>query len=333
MREDRSLEGVIAPMLTPCFADGSLDEKGVWAYFEYLAGMTGVNAVFVRSGMGRMFTFTVPEVEQIARVALQAGKRYGLGVIVGAAGEWLRYREGEKVDPEVFLGQTLHLVKYCGQLGVEAVMLVVPFMLPPGENPQKVVLDYFRAVNRVARLPVFFYQPPGTPRAYRLTPTLLEQVLTLKRFEGAKIASFEWQEGQTRKEAIKEWAKCLQGTKFRLICGDEAYYLPVLEGGGVGVIGEGCNVYPEILNAIRSYWQQGDRTRAEKAQEDVQRGLQLVKGLNGAVVWKQVMIRQGLKIQPYDREGVPPYPDEIVIKIAEELERLRKPYLIKRGKE
>ncbi|HLV80251.1 MAG TPA: dihydrodipicolinate synthase family protein, partial [Chthonomonadaceae bacterium] len=107
-------------------------------------------------------------------------------------------------------------------------------------------------------------------------------------------------------------ADVVRGTRFALIAGNETYYLRALEQGAVGVIGEGCNVYPEILDALRARFQAGDRPGAARAQEDVCRALAIKEGLDGGVIWKQILIRHGVRIAPYDRSGVSPYPEETV---------------------
>src|SRR5689334_7150741 len=106
------LQGVIAPMLTPVHADRALDLDGAAAFVEWLVSRRSVRTVFARSGMGKMYTFTVAETKAFGEAVVQAaGGR--IGVLLGAAGEW-RTRETDrthKPEAERYLAQAVELTQ------------------------------------------------------------------------------------------------------------------------------------------------------------------------------------------------------------------------------
>ncbi|HZP81342.1 MAG TPA: dihydrodipicolinate synthase family protein [Chthonomonadaceae bacterium] len=316
------LQGVIAPMLTPVHADGSLDLAGAAALVNWLVERKYVRTVFARSGMGKMFTFTVAETRQFAEAVIQAAEGR-IGVIVGASGEWLTRAQDRTQKPEAerYLAQAVELTRYVQRLGADGAVHVMPeaYTPAPGEPVSEAMFRYFQTVHDAADIPIVLYQPGGIAPEYCMTPELLRRLLALPRIAGMKVS--------TRDEAVfAPLAEVVRGTRFALIAGNETYYLRALEQGAVGVIGEGCNTYPEILDAVRVHFRARRLEEAARAQADVQRGLALKEGLDGAVVWKQVFMRRGVRIEPYDRSGTPPYPPETVEKVEAALRALLAPY-------
>lgn len=316
------LQGVIAPMFTPVHADGSLDLAGAAAFVNGLVARKCVRTAFARSGMGKMFTFTVAETKQFAEAVIKAAEGR-IGVIVGASGEWLTRAEDRTKKPEAerYLAQAVELTRCVKQLGADGAVHVMPeaYTPAPGEPVSEAMFRYFQTVHDAADIPIVLYQPGGIAPEYCMTPELLRRLLALPRIAGMKVS--------TREEAVfAPLAQVVRGTRFALIAGNETYYLKALGQGAVGVIGEGCNTYPEILDALRAHFRAGRLEEAARAQADVQRGLAITDGLDGTVVWKQVFMRRGIRIEPYDRSGTPPYPPETVEKVDTALSALLAPY-------
>lgn len=304
------LNGVIAPMLTPCRSNGSLDLDGVRGMVGWWKTRRGLNTIFARSGMGKMFSFTVEETLSLAR-AVRADAAGRFGVLVGAAGEWLTYREGTRPDRNTYLTQAIYLTVELERVGVDGAVHVVPYALEPagGETTQDLIFHYYQQVHDAASIPIVIYQPHSTPPEYRIRPRLLERLLKLPRLAGIKVSTMG-------DEDFLPLAAVAAGAPFALICGDENQYLKALKHGAVGVIGEGCNVYPEILADLKTDFERGDLDEAERHQLNVGRGLDLVSGLNSAVAWRQLMIRLDAKLQPYDREPFTPYPQNTIERLA-----------------
>lgn len=312
------LRGAIAPLFTPFDAQGRLDLAAIPSLLQWLY-RGGARSVFARSGMGRMHTFTVAETKALAEAVMRA-ERGGMGVLLGCSGEWLGRARGERPDPDHYVEQAAELTRFAAKIGADASVHVVPAALLPrqGETAQEVVLRYFREMDRVTRLPIVIYQPPGLPEEYRLTPQLLTALRRLPSVRGLKLS--------TQDPAVFGPIAEVSRDGFALICGHEGYYLNGLEQGACGVIGQGSMVYPRILRAVAERFEVGDMQGAHRAQEDVARALKVSDGLNSVVVMKQYMARKGVRVQPFDREGPTPYPDSVVDRVERELDAILAAY-------
>ncbi|MGC8784752.1 MAG: dihydrodipicolinate synthase family protein [Armatimonadota bacterium] len=314
------LTGVIVPFWTPVDASGQLDFAGTRGMVDYLANTGAVRSIFGRSGMGKWHSFTVDEAKQFTDVLVPACRERNLGVLIGAMGECLGRNRGERPDPLRYTEQSIELVNYAQKAGADAAVLVVPDMLHADEQPPaEVVWSYYKTVHDATRLPLVLYQPGGTDPAYQLTPGLMRRLVSLPRIAGLKLST-------NRKEVFAPIAEVVRGTGFALIAGDEAFYLRALELGACGVIGGGCVIWPEVLWAVRYYYLRGDMQKARRAQQTVWQLEAIHRGKDACVLWKQVMIANGGKFQPYDRSGTPPYPKEIVTEALQEWKRLTAPY-------
>src|SRR5690349_1988075 len=107
------LEGVISPMFTPIHADGALDLPGATAFVDWLVSRRCVRTVFARSGMGKMFTFTVAETKRFGEEVVRAA-RGRISVLLGASGEWLTRSEDGSPKPDAgrYLAQAVELTQF-----------------------------------------------------------------------------------------------------------------------------------------------------------------------------------------------------------------------------
>ena len=309
------LEGVIAPMLTPIHKDGSLDLPGAASFVEWLISRRCVRSVFARSGMGKMFTFTVDETKRFGETVVKAANGK-LGVLIGSSGEWVTRDKDrtQKPEAELYLAQAVELTLYAQKIEASAAVHVMPEAYVPksGETIEDASFRYFHTIHEATQIPLVIYQPGGIEQEYQITPALLRRLMKLSRMAGMKVSTDD-------DHVFAPLAEIVQGTKFALIAGNENYFLRALQQGAVGVIGEGCNVYPEILESIRVHFQAGRMKDAERAQSDVPRALELTHGYSGSVMWKQILKERGVQIEPYDRNGEPSAPETAVANASKAL--------------
>jgi dihydrodipicolinate synthase/N-acetylneuraminate lyase len=312
-------------MYTPVHQDGSLDLVGAAEMVRWLGACGCVRSVFARSGMGRMFTFTIEEARRLGQ-AVRDALPSGMGMLLGAGGEWLDRDEGGHADEAVYTGQAIELTQFAEALGCDAAVHVLPAAVLPraGESHADLVYRYYRAVHDATTAPIVLYQPGGMPEPYRLTAPLLARLVELPRIAGLKLST-------TDDAMFDPLAAVVEGYRFALICGHEGYYAVGLRKGAVGVIGQGCNGYPETLAAVEARHRAGDRFGAERAQEAVWEGLRITEGLDSAVALKQYMAGHGYCVGPHDRSGTQPYPQAVAERVSRELDALREPYRCELG--
>ena len=316
------LTGVIAPLFTPCFPDRTIDYRGGGALVDYLADTGAVRSVFARSGMGKMFTFTIEETERFAEAVVERARARKLGALIGCAGEWREKESGRLPDPERYTAQSVGLAQRAKRLGADAAVLILPAALLRDEAPaEETTFAYVRTVHdAVPDLPLVLYQAPGLPARIRLTPDTLRRLRTLPRVAGAKVSSGS--------DAVMEpLLDSVRGSDFALICGDEGYWLRGLERGATGVIGEGACAYPELLAAIERLWRAGRRDEAQRAQETVLAALKVKGELDGTPAWLQRMVLRGARSQSGDRSGNPPYPIEKIKALDSAVDALVAPFV------
>jgi len=308
---------LIVPMYTPFDRDGALDERGVVELIGWLIGK-GVRSFYVRSGVGGKWLMGMEEVKRLAELSVGAAKGKAK-IIVGCEGEWDGDLRG-RPDPETYLSQSCELASYVQDIGADGVFLTMPFALKPGpgESAIDISLRYFAEVRRSTSLPILLHQMRNVPEEFKLSPDMLEGLLTLGGFVGIKVSTDSASE-------LERFSEMVKGKDFALICGNEALWFEGIRMGAISVIGGGCNVYPEVIGAVWDRFQAGDEKGARKAQNAVIAALKAPGELSG-IIWRQYLIRKGVRMEPYDRSGSEPYPETIVDEFEAKVDRIIRPY-------
>ncbi len=282
------LTGVITPLFTPCKPDNSLDHKGIAAMVRWLKGTGAVTTLFPRSGVGGMYTFSYSDVKEIIDVVVSeaAGDVF---VMPGTAG--IYDRRGEKPDPERYTSETIELSLYAQERGADAAVIVMPSALRREEGVplEETIFRYFERVHGETELPIVIYNPPGLEEEYRMTPGLLGRLLKLERIWGLKYST-------TDMGIFTGLAMASEGTDFGLIAGAEHAYLYVMICGGLGVIGQGCGINPQILRAVYDRFMEGDIEGARQAQLDVLRALQASRSMPSALAGMYYFRSKGVEV-------------------------------------
>ncbi len=287
------LTGVIAPMFTPCKEDGSLDTRGAGEFARFLLDRDAITTIFPRSGLGKMYTFKKNEVKQIIDATMDAvgGK---VGIVPGTAGVWDRNFD-EKPDAERYTEETIELSQYAQDKGADGVVIVIPEALP--EEPKATLNDrmceYYQRVADTVDLPIVIYHPGAIVEPYRMTPGLFKNLVRIDGIAGMKYSIMD----MDKFAAVARFAP----DDFALIAGAESVFLPALALGGVGVIGQGCCVCPEILRAVYDHYNRGEIELARKAQFAVNDLLVASSGMDIAVFGKMYAMKKGYALEPFPR--------------------------------
>lgn len=282
------LTGVITPMFTACNQDGSLDEEGIRSHVQWLKKTEAVSTLFVRSGVGKMFTFSVEETKRMAEIVIDEAKR-DLYVLVGASGDFSKGKPRE----EKHIEESLELGKFAQESGATGAVFV-SFGLESTGNIDEKVFGFYEQLNDSLDLPIIIYQPGGTPAPFLMKPKTLGRIASLPNLMGMKVST-------TDMKIFGDLCLATQDKEFTMISGAETAFLPSLILGAGAVIGEGCNTYPQLLRAIFDYFIEGDLKNAARAQFLVNKTLDVWSGLDSALVGKSYMARKGVKIKRESR--------------------------------
>jgi len=327
------LAGVIVPVFTPCGPGGTIDWDGLRNFIIRLRDDPSVTTLFVRSGLGRMYTYTVADTKRAVDIAVEelegrkpvmfctSGEYFRDGVPPGADISYHRTIGQNRPDPAQYLDQTLELTQYAHSHGATAGVLVVPSALlaAPGSSLDETIFNYYETVSKSANLPLFIYNPPDLPEQYNTTRHMAARVSRLRNVAGMKLSTVDM-------EWMAEIAMAVAGTEFALIAGSECAFYHALLTGACGVIGQGCDVNPEILRAVFDRFMSGDLSGALEAQFDVLRALHLFEGLDAARAGLAYLKRKGLVVQTHGRFGEAPVSESVIEQIERELDQLISKY-------
>lgn len=120
---------------------------------------------------------------------------------------------------------------------------------------QEGMYQHFRAIAKHVDLPIVLYNVPGRTGVSIQPETIKRIVDECPNVVGIKDATGNWD--QVTKE------KTLLPDDFMIYSGDDAFTLPILAGGGVGVISVASHVIGDDLLAMVDAFEKGDLEKAK----------------------------------------------------------------------
>lgn len=222
---------MLTAMATAFAADGAVDLDGTAAIAAHLVD-TGNDGVVVSGTTGESPTTTVPEDGDILRAVKDAvGDR---GTVIAGVGT----------------NSTAHSVELAAQaekVGVDAVLLVVPYYNKPG---QAGILHHFTEVARATSLPVMLYDVPGRTGQSIAMPTYeaaagIENVTSVKHATGNPVDTV-----------------ALRQLGYSVYSGDDGLLLGYLAHGGCGVVSVAGHAAGRELRRVIEQFDAGDTAGA-----------------------------------------------------------------------
>lgn len=256
------MQGAIAPTFTVFKEDGTLDDAGQRRFLDFLLQMDAINAFFIRSGMGLMYTFSMEDTKQIARNVCSHLKGTA-PVLVGCSGIWDRNYD-KLPDPELYIEQGVELGNFACEIDAAGAVYTVPEGLLPysGETEQQMIERYFITICERVPGPVLVYQPPGTRKNYEIAPETLGRLASIKNFVGGKFSTMD---GYYTYELIR----ATREKSFSYITGCEMMFYVGLYLGARACIGQGAILNPQILNAMLERYRSGNYSGVISAEDSI----------------------------------------------------------------
>ncbi len=199
---------LLTAMVTPFRPHGAVDLAEARKLAAYLVDEQHNDALVINGTTGESPTTTDAEkADLIAAVVDEIGDRAQVVAGVGT-------------------NDTRHTIELAGQAaaaGASGLLVVTPYYSRP---PQDAIAAYFRAVADATELPIMLYDIPHRAGVPIETATLIEvashpRIVAVKDAKGNAAAS----------------AVVIAETHLDYYAGDDAYTLPLLAVGGVGVVG------------------------------------------------------------------------------------------------
>jgi 4-hydroxy-tetrahydrodipicolinate synthase len=260
---------LLTAMVTPFQADGSLDLDGAAKLATHLVDEQSNDGLVINGTTGESPTTTDAEKESLIRAVVEAvGDR--AHVVAGVGTNDTHH--------------TIELARSAEKAGATGLLVVTPYYNRP---PQAGLLRHFTAVADGAGLPILLYDIPtrtGTPIETETMCRLAEH----ERIVGVKDA----------KGLVAETAWVTRRTDLAYYSGDDAYTLPLLAIGGVGVVGTSTHLTGAGTKAMITAFERGDAAEALRLHRSL---LPLYTGIfrtQGTILVKAAMNLLGLPAGP-----------------------------------
>lgn len=213
-------------MVTPFDKDLEVDYKKAQELAEHLIA-NGNDGIVVAGTTGESPTLTNTEKLNLFKAVKDVvGKN---GQVIAGTGS---YSTKDSIE----------LTQAATELGVDGVMLVVPYYNKP---PQDALYQHFSAVAHTTNLPILLYNVPGRTSTNML-PGTVSKLAQIPNIVAIKEAAGDMDQVSAIKALVSE--------DFLIYSGDDSLTLPMLALGGYGVISvAGHIVGNEIKEMINNY--------------------------------------------------------------------------------
>jgi len=263
---------VVTAMVTPFKEDDlSVNWQVVKELTDYLIE-TGSDGLVVAGTTGESPTLTFEEkVRLFKEVKDVAGKR---ATIIAGTGSYCTE-------------ESIHLTKAAEEVGVDAVMLVVPYYNKP---PQEGLYNHFKTIASHTSLPVIIYNIPGRTACNLEAKTLARLAKDVPNIKGVKEASGNLVQ-------VSEIAS-LTGEDFEILSGEDALTLPMLSVGGKGVISVASHIAGKKLGEMIDSFFSGDVEKAKKIHLELMPLFRVLFITTNPIPVKAAMEMMGIKVGP-----------------------------------
>lgn len=233
---------VITAMITPFHEDGTVDYESAVQLSKYLVEH-GSEGILVGGTTGEGATLTHDEKLKLYEVVVNAVGRNSTGKKVPVMGN----------VGTISAQETIKFAKEAEQTGIDCVLAIVPYYVKPN---QEGMYQHFITIAKEISLPIVLYNVPGRVGVSILPETVKRIVDECPNVVGIKDATGNWD--QVSKE------KMLLPDDFMIYSGDDAFTLPILTCGGVGVISVASHVIGDDLLKMVKLFEEGNIAAARE---------------------------------------------------------------------
>jgi len=227
--------GSMVALVTPMFADGSLDYESLAKLVEWHIEQ-GTQAIVAVGTTGESATLDESEHCEVIRkvVDFVQGR---VPVIAGTGANSTR--------------EAITLTRCAMEAGADACLLVTPYYNKP---TQEGLYQHYKAIAGAVPIPQILYNVPGRT-ACDMLPETVRRLAGISNIVGLKEATGNLQRVRELLEICDD--------RLDLYSGDDATSLEFLLEGGQGVISVTANIAPQAMQQMCLAAMQGDRQAAE----------------------------------------------------------------------
>lgn len=240
----KDIKGIITPILTPMYADESVNYEELSNQVEYQIGAG--NGIFCFGTNGEGYILSEDEKMEILKQTIAA-----------AAGRVPVYAGTGCISTL----DTIRQSKKAQAAGADILSVITPsFALAS----QKELYDHYVAVAKSVDLPIVLYNIPARTGNKLHPETVAKLAKDCENIVGAKDSSGDW-------DNLLSYIRLTQdlGKEFAVLSGNDSLILKSLQAGGKGAISGCANVYPHVMGSIYRCFVEGDMENAQKAQDSI----------------------------------------------------------------
>ena len=230
------IRGCGTALVTPFRRDGSIDQDALRRLVQFQL-REGIDFLVPCGTTGETPTLEHGEYLGVIRLVLEetAGKA---PVIAGVGGNSTK--------------KVIELAQEVERLGVQGILSVAPYYNKP---TQEGLYQHFKAIAESTHLPVILYNVPGRTSS-NIEPGTVARLSKVPNIVGIKEAS----------GSITQQMEVLNEVDpgFRVLSGDDAFTLPLMALGGVGVISVASNEIPGPMTRLAHLLLDGRYDEARK---------------------------------------------------------------------
>lgn len=234
--EISALRGCGTALVTPFRADGSVDENALHALVHFQLE-NGVKLLVACGSTGEASTLTEEETLAVGRMTIATSRGRGF-VLVGCT--------HNSTKEAVWRAR-----RVADLSGIGGILTACPYYNKPSQEGMYL---HFKAIaEAVAPVPVVLYNVPGRT-ASNLLPATVARLAEIPNIVGIKESS------GNLAQIAETIASVPKG--FAVLSGDDAYALPTIEAGAVGLVSVASNVAPALIAEMVEAALKGDKKRA-----------------------------------------------------------------------
>ncbi len=231
--------GIIPAMVTPLTNDDEINESALRKLTNHLID-GGSHGLFAVGSQGEFWAFSAEEKRRITEIVVdEANGR--TSVYAGTAAITTR--------------EAVALTKDAEAIGVDAVSILTPYFLSPGERE---LYDHYRTIAEATSLPIVLYSNPART-GVNISPGLLSQLAEIDNIVGIKDSSGDLQ-------LMAQYVR-VAPDDFSVLMGRDTLILAGLIYGAKGSIAATANVRPDLVASIYERFIAGDIAGARESQD------------------------------------------------------------------
>lgn len=266
---DKRMYGVVIPMITPMNQDGSVDEKSLVRFTEFLIE-AGVNCLYPNGTNGESLLLSETERQRIAEVIVETAD-HKIPVFI---------QSGSMTTKE-----TASHVAHAAKIGADGVGIMSPAFFPMDD--ESLFGYYEEAISAApAEFPVYIYNIPGCTTS-DVKPALLSRIQ--ERFPNVAGIKYSCPDLMRIQDYLTQTCRTPD-----VLIGCDSLFFQCLSAGGVGTVTGPGSVFHERFNRLYRQYLEGDYAGAMETQKQIVKTDRELVGIPGIPALKALLKMRGV---------------------------------------